>query len=485
MDSDARTMTAALQGPRVPPTRYVEVVSPGKPAVYRARDGVVRLGRDAGNEVVLDDPFVSRVHLELRVFPHGVELRDLDTKNGTHYQGARIRELPVAVGAEVELLLGKQIRVKVRVGDDALDAQPVAPEAPAPRPSPVLSAPRPSRDTAELIGDGPAMRRLRLMVSRLAPSDLTVLVEGETGTGKEVIARALHAASRRARGPLVVFDCAAVSPSLLASELFGHVKGAFTGAVAAHEGAFRRADGGTLFLDELGELPLDLQPSLLRALEARQVRPVGATDYKRVDVRVVAATNRDLDAEVAAGRFRQDLLFRLAVGRVRVPPLRERREDIAALAQHFAAQLGAALHPDLCAQLQGRAWPGNVRELRNVVERAVMLSEHRLVTSLDDDLGPVPAPAARDTQTGELPAAFAPGPLSASPDVGVPFQDAKQKAVDAFERAYLLRLFEDAGYNLSEAARRSGVDRRYLRELFKKHTIDLDALRAGKTPRGE
>jgi len=483
MDSDARTMTAALPGPRGPSTRYVEVLSPGKPPVYRARDGVVRLGRDESNEVVLDDPFVSRVHLELRVFPHGVELRDLDTKNGTHYQGARIRELPIAMGAEVELQLGKQVRIRVRVGDDAV---PVAVAGntvpPGPRPAPGILAPRPSRDTAELVGEGPAMRHLQRLVSRLAPSDLTVLIEGETGTGKEVIARALHAASRRAKGPLVVFDCASVSPSLLASELFGHVKGAFTGAVSAHDGAFRRADGGTLFLDELGELPLDLQPSLLRALEARQVRPVGATDYKKVDVRVVAATNRDLEAEVAAGRFRQDLLFRLAVGRVRVAPLRERPEDIPALAQHFAAQLGATLDPALCTILQARAWPGNVRELRNVVERAVMLSEHRHVTSLDDDLGPAPAESVH-TQTREMPAGVALSLAGTPPDTGVPFQDAKQKAVDAFERAYLLRLFEDAEYNLSEAARRSGVDRRYLRELFKKHAIDLDSLRGTRPPR--
>ncbi len=482
MDSDARTMTAALQGPQGPSTRYVEVVSPGRPPVYRARDGVVRLGRDESNEVVVDDPFVSRVHLELRVFPHGVEVRDMDTKNGTHFQGARIRELPVAMDGEVELLLGKQVKVRIRVGDDAA---PAVSAAPSPlRGLPHTSAPRPSRDTAELVGESVAMRHLQRVVSRLAPSDLTVLIEGETGTGKEVIARALHAASRRAKGPLVVFDCAAVSPSLLASELFGHVKGAFTGAVSAHDGAFRRADGGTLFLDELGELPLDLQPSLLRALEARQVRPVGATDYKKVDVRVVAATNRHLDAEVAAGRFRQDLLFRLAVGRVRVPPLRERPEDIPALAQHFAAQLGASLAPALCTALQSRPWPGNVRELRNMVERAVMLSEHRHVTSLDDDLGPARPPSSpHETQTGELPAALALSLGGASPDAGVPFQDAKQKAVDDFERAYLLRLFEDAAYNLSEAARRSGVDRRYLRELFKKHAIDLDALRAQKLPR--
>jgi pSer/pThr/pTyr-binding forkhead associated (FHA) protein len=304
----------------------VEVVSPGHPSPFRAREGIVRLGRDATNEVVIDDPFVSRVHLEIKIFPSGVTLVDMDTKNGTHHLGARIRELPLK--DEVTLRLGKQIDITVRVGDDAAKPAPIAPEAPRHR-----------RDSFDLVGASPAMERLRAAVSRIAPSPLTVLIEGETGTGKEVIARALHAQSPRVAKPFVVFDCAAVSPSLIASELFGHRKGAFTGAVSDNDGAFRRADGGTIFLDEIGELPLELQPALLRALEAREVRPVGDTNYKHVDVRVVAATNRSLESEVAAGRFRQDLLFRLKVGVLKVPPLRQRPEDIAVLARHFARML--------------------------------------------------------------------------------------------------------------------------------------------------
>jgi transcriptional regulator with GAF, ATPase, and Fis domain len=276
--------------------------------------------------------------------------------------------------------------------------------------------------------------------------------------------------------PFVVFDCAAVSPSLIASELFGHRKGAFTGAVSDNDGAFRRADGGTIFLDEIGELPLELQPALLRALEAREVRPVGDTNYKHVDVRVVAATNRSLESEVAAGRFRQDLLFRLKVGVLKVPPLRQRPEDIAVLARHFARMLGASLSDEVVLRMQLRRWPGNVRELRNVVERAVMLSGG----------APVTVDLVEEDEREIDPRATLPGP-EAAPSMRVvdgkrlldmPFQDAKQFAVENFEKDYLLRLFEAAGYNLSEAARRSGVDRRYLRELFKKHGLEPAMLRA-------
>ncbi len=486
MTDGERTMTTPALRATVPPTRWVEVVSPGRPSPFRAREGVIRLGREAGNEVVIDDPFVSRVHLEVRIYPHGVEVVDLDTKNGTHYQGARIRELKVR--DQVTLVLGKQVTVQVTVGDDAPMADVTSPAIPLPiepastRPPPArMRGPTLSRDAAELVGRSAPMQKLRDSLARLAPSHLTVLIEGETGTGKEVVARALHAWSHRASKPLVVFDCAAVSPNLIASELFGHVKGAFTGAVNNAEGAFRKADGGTLFLDEIGELPLDLQPALLRALEARQVKPVGGDAYRAVDVRVVAATNRSLESEVEAGRFRRDLLFRLAVGRVRVPPLRARLDDVAVLADHFARELGATLSPAVHEALTARPWPGNVRELRNVVERAVMLAggAGSLVVDLDEDDGYDidPAPA-RSTLVGDFSEAPAMATVEGRRLLDMPFQDAKQVAVERFERDYLLRLFEQAGFNLSEAARRSGVDRRYLRELFKKHGLDPATLRA-------
>ncbi len=483
MSEDDRTKTVPNRRAEPPPTRYVEVVSPGVPSPFRAREGVVRVGREVGNEIVIHDPFVSRTHIEIRIYPHGVEVVDLDTKNGTHFQGARIRELKVR--DRVELLLGKQVTVSIRVGDDGPFADVTSPAIMAPPPSSTVpppiapQRPGPRGDRAELIGDSAAMQRLRAGVAKMAPSPLTVLIEGETGTGKEVVARALHQQSTRAGRPLVVFDCAAVSPNLIASELFGHVKGAFTGAVGSAEGAFRRADGGTLFLDEIGELPLDLQPALLRALEARQVKPVGGDSYRAVDVRVVAATNRALEAEVQAGRFRQDLLFRLAVGRVKVPPLRARAEDIPVLAAHFARVVGnATLSPEVLASLAARPWRGNVRELRNVIERAVMLSAPgAVVTTLDDDYDDD-----RDLVMPPILRATLESPAASPTDVDVHFQDAKQAAVERFERDYLLRLFERAGYNLSEAARRSGVDRRYLRELFKKHNLDPTTLRAQRRP---
>ena len=477
MSESDRTQTVPLRRTQPPPTRYVEVVSPGVPSPFRAREGVVRIGRDVGNEVVVNDPFVSRVHVEVRIYPHGVEVVDLDTKNGTHFQGARIREMKVV--GQVTLMLGKQVTVSIRVGDDGPFADATAPAIELPpagfAPS-RRAAPQAVQAAGELVGNSAPMQRLRGAIAKMAPSHLTVLIEGETGTGKEVVARALHQQSPRAARPLVVFDCAAVSPNLVASELFGHVKGAYTGAVGASEGAFRRADGGTLLLDEIGELPLDLQPALLRALEARQVKPVGGDQYRAVDVRVVAATNRSLEAEVEAGRFRQDLLFRLAVGRIKVPPLRARAEDVAALAEHFARAVGGgSFAPSLLAALASRPWPGNVRELRNAVERAVMLAggPGAPITALDDD----------DDEDLSLPAAMRgvvaePVTATTTREAEVTFQDAKQAAVEAFERDYLLRLFERSGYNLSEAARRSGVDRRYLRELFKKHDLDPATLRA-------
>ncbi len=461
MSEDGKTVTAIAARLKPAATRFVEIVSPGSPSVLRAREGVIRIGREAGNDVVIDDPFVSRTHVEVRIYPDGVLVADLDTKNGTHFQGARIRELPVKT--EATLVLGKQVTLRVRVQDEAKP---------------------PLEDGHELVGSSPAVSKLRSAISRVAPTNLTVLIEGETGSGKEVVARAIHARSPRAQKHLVVFDCGAVSPNLVASELFGHTKGAFTGATGATEGAFRRAQGGTLFLDEIGELPLDLQPALLRALEARQVKPVGSDAYVNVDARVIAATNRSLEAESEAGRFRKDLLFRLAVARIKVPPLRARAEDVPTLAQHFAAEFGATLAPSVLEALGARAWPGNVRELRNAVERGVMLAGGSGVTvtaldDFDDDFDFDDEPG--DGRTGTLPGSLAtipPGALVLPP--GVTFQDAKQAAVETFERDYLVRLFTEANFNLSEASRRSGVHRRYLRELFKKHGLNPAEMRAQK-----
>ncbi len=463
-DDGSKTVTAHALKFKTAPTRTVEVQTSGTPSLVRVREGIVRIGRDADNEIMIDDPFVSRHHLEVRVYPHGVEVADLETKNGTHFQGARIRELPVV--SEALLVLGKQVNVKIRVIEDSKAKDVVD----------------------EFVGVSQAIQKLRTAVQRVAPTSLTVLIEGETGTGKEVVARAVHQRSTRAAKPFVVFDCASVSPTLIASELFGHTKGAYTGATGSSEGAFRRANGGTLFLDEIGELPTDLQPALLRVLEARQVKPVGGDGYIPVDVRILAATNRSLEGEVEAGRFRKDLLFRLAVTRIKTPSLRGRLEDIQVLAKHFALQLGASISQAALASLEARQWPGNVRELRNYVERGVMLAGGPgvVVTTfdedddLDEDYDDAADPPLIAGQT--LP----PGPPSLAAIINIAktnisFQDAKQMAVDAFEKEYLLKLFAESNFNLSEAARRSGVHRRYLRELYKKHTIDLVMLRASRT----
>jgi DNA-binding NtrC family response regulator len=227
----------------------------------------------------------------------------------------------------------------------------------------------------DAIGSSPAMRRVFAVLQRLAPTDLTITILGETGTGKDVLARAIHAASERASGPFVVFDCGAAAPTLIESQLFGHQRGAFTGAHDDHQGAFERANKGTLFLDEIGELTIDLQPKLLRVIEQRRVGRLGSQAERPVDVRIVCATNRDLEKEAAQGRFRQDLFFRVSVAVVRLPPLRERRDDLVALINHFAAEKNIVVSSEAMAILTSYEWPGNVRELRNVIQSATAVSD--------------------------------------------------------------------------------------------------------------
>jgi DNA-binding NtrC family response regulator len=303
-----------------------------------------------------------------------------------------------------------------------------------------------------VLGVSSAMRRIFAALPRVAASELTVLLEGETGTGKTLIAEAIHRASARATGPFSVVDCSAIPPTLIETELFGHVKGAFTGAHAGRAGAFEAAAGGTVFLDEVGELPLEMQPKLLRALEERAVKRIGSVESCRLDVRVIAATNRDLRREVDRGAFRADLFYRLHVLPIRVPPLRERPEDIAALAAHFYRQVAprpeegppSELLSSLCAQ----PWPGNVRELRSAVERAVLMRD----VALWD-----PTQAAALAKGEDAPLA------------SLPFRVAKERAVKEWERGYLKGLVASTGGNLSAAARLARMDRNHLRELLLKH----------------
>jgi DNA-binding NtrC family response regulator len=298
------------------------------------------------------------------------------------------------------------------------------------------------------------MRSTFALLERAASVDVTVLLQGETGTGKQVAAEAIHERSSRSAGPFVTVDCGNLPLNLLESELFGHEKGAFTGAAERRIGAFEEADGGTVFLDEIGELPLDTQPKLLRALEERHVRRIGSNRYTDVDVRVIAATNRDLRAEVNAGRFREDLYFRLAVVKVDLPPLRERPEDIPELVRALLEQMRAPPETmariggdDLIAHMKRGPWPGNVRELRNYLQRCIVFE------------GAPPLEAAEGRT--------APGVVDAS----VPWQEAREWAMARFERAYLEDLMRRNNGVVAQAARAAGLDRVYLHKLLRRHNL--------------
>ncbi|HEY2369504.1 MAG TPA: sigma-54 dependent transcriptional regulator, partial [Polyangiaceae bacterium] len=302
-----------------------------------------------------------------------------------------------------------------------------------------------------VVAESVAMRAALALVERAAGSDMTVLLEGETGTGKGKVAEATHRGSARSKKAFIVVDCGAIPQNLLESELYGHEKNAFTGASERRVGAFEEASGGTIFLDEIGELPIEQQPKLLRVLESREIKRVGSNVHRKVDVRIIAATNRDLRREVNEGRFRADLYFRLAVMRITLPPLRERADDLPALARELVASLGASremadalLTPELFAQLRRGAWPGNARELRNHLERCLAFEE-------------------------ALPVAEQASPARATVDASVPYPEARRRALDAFEQTYVADLLARHGGNVSRAASAADIDRVYLYKLLKRH----------------
>jgi DNA-binding NtrC family response regulator len=410
----------------------VAVIAGADAGAACAPDDGARLavGTAEDNALVVHDPAVSRYHLELARTPAGVEVVDLGSRNGTWVGGVRVQRAIVPAGTQL------------KIGDTTLAVEDAG-SAVAPPPAEV---PR----TADLVGDSDAIREVARLVHKLARVDSSVLIQGETGTGKEVVARAIHEASPRRDKELVIVDCGSMPASLIASILFGHEKGAFTGADQRRAGAFERADGGTVLLDEIGELPLDVQPALLGVLERRAFTRVGGSQSVSVDVRVLAATHRDLRAEVNAGRFRADLYYRLAVAKVLLPPLRERPEDIEPLVAHFVQRLtGVAelgpLAPAMDA-LRAHPWSGNIRELRNVVEATLVMGEL--------DLG--------STQPARAPA---PATELAS------YRDARATALARFEADYLKTLIERAGGNASEAARLARMDRPYLLTLLRKHGL--------------
>lgn len=395
-----------------------------------------KIGKSRQCEVTLPDDSVSRQHAEIEGERGLYKIRDQDSTNGTFVQGARVTEAYLKPG-DVITLGTVQVRFTPRDGKAEL-------------------LPSENDRFGELLGHSLAMRRIFAVLERVAASDVTVLVGGETGTGKDMIARALHDNSQRKDGPFVVVDCGASSAQLIEDELFGHEVGAFESAVSARPGAFEAANGGTIFLDEIGELPMEVQPKLLRVLETLQVRRLGSTERRAVDVRVIAASHRDLAAAVAEGEFREELYFRLAVVSCTLPALRDRREDIPMLIEAFSRRLPAGMwrapSEEAMARLVGYDWPGNVRELRNVVERSAYLSPHGVIDLVS---------ARTDAQ--------APPPNF---DPTLTFREQKERAVEAFEEAYLAWLLERSSGNISRAARDADMDRKYLHKLLRRYGID-------------
>jgi transcriptional regulator with GAF, ATPase, and Fis domain len=396
----------------------------------------ILIGR-TGADLTLSDPKVSGLHCELRLESGGYRLRDLASTNGTHVRGVRVVEAFLAPGATIA------------VGKSAITFTPL-PDAVV---LPLWSEPR----LCGLVGQSAAMRHLFELIDRFAASDATVLIHGETGTGKELVADAIHQRSPRAHGPFQVLDCSAIPEQLVEDQLFGHESGAFTGAGRSTVGVFEAAHGGTLFLDEVGELPLEAQAKLLRAVETRRIRRIGSTRVVHCDVRIVAATNRDLAVEINRGTFRPDLYYRLAVARLTVPPLRERSEDLPLLVEHFLRQLeGVAMAPlpdDFVERAARHAWPGNVRELRNAVERGALVPHHPQAIGAE-----LPAPVVAQ-----------PAP---SIDLDVPFKVAKQRMIDDFDRRYLAALLDEHDGNISAAARRAGVDRMSIYKMIRRLGLD-------------
>ncbi len=424
----------------------------GKTAVFD--HDVVRIGAHESNHFTLTDSTVSRRHAEISRTPEGPLLRDLGSTNGSFNDQVRIRE--VFLGEARLFRVGKTELLK----DEIVDIVPTE-----------------ETRFESLVGRSVGMREVFSVLERVARTELTLMVTGETGTGKELVSRAIHQHSNRRNGPFIVFDCGAVARNLVESELFGHERGAFTGAVQARAGVFEQADGGTIFIDELGELPLELQPALLRVLEQREVRRVGDRKVRSIDIRVVAATNRDLRQLVEEGKFRQDLYYRLAVVEVHLPPLRQRMEDLQLLVPTLLQNAGfphtvKGIAPDVDRLFRAYHWPGNIRELRNVLLRAIPFSEGDLIDlqSLPDALRTsVPTTAVLPPRMQAESAVDAPFVLTN----GLPYHEAKEQLVDAFEKRYLEDLLERCEGNLSKAARDAGVDRKTIARMLKRHGIQV------------
>jgi DNA-binding NtrC family response regulator len=429
----------------------------------------ITIGSKDDNEIVLEDGTVSRKHCRIVQADDTYVAEDLDSTNGTYINGVRIKRAYLEPGSVLA------------VGNTRIEFNPVDQE--------VSVEPSESDRFGEIVGESVQMREIFDILDKISTTDATVVIEGETGTGKEVVAQTLHDKSSRSDEPFIVFDCGAVPESLVESELFGHEKGSFTGAVMSRKGLFEMAEGGTIFLDELGELSKELQPKLLRVIEQREIRRVGSNQAIPIDVRIVAATNRNLEEEVEAGRFREDLFYRLSVVRLVLPPLRDRREDISLLVPHFLQSRDFNEDPDgnlklesvsdrALQALQDYDWPGNVRELVNTIERACSFS-----TSTQLQLDDLPAHISGQGESSVT--APPPGHVGderlrwtnvprKSTLREQPFKEAKQEWISVFERDYITELLIRHDGNISQAAREADIDRKYFRTLMKKHDIEAD-----------
>jgi two-component system, NtrC family, response regulator GlrR len=415
------------------------IVEGATPRSWESTSARCTIGSQEGNDLVVEDPTVSRFHCEIALDAAGPHVRDLGSSNGTIVDGVRITGAFLRSGS------------LIKVGAVTLRFDFVGH---------VSRLPVSSRTEFHgLVAHSVAMRMALAFIERAAASEMTVLLEGETGTGKSTAAAAIHRGSARADRPFLTIDCAAIPANLLESELFGHEKNAFTGAGDRRIGAFEEAHGGTIFLDEIGEVPIDLQPKLLRVLETREIRRVGSNKHEKVDVRIVAATNRDLRGEVNEGRFRADLYFRLAVLRIELPALRARPDDLPALALGLLSSIGASPReiallatPEFHQGLRRAAWPGNIRELRNHLERCLVFEE---ALPVGDD-----GPSAK-TRTEVEPVVNA----------REPYPMARRRAIDAFERAYVRELLAMHGNKVTAAAAAAGLDRVYLHKLARRHGL--------------
>jgi two-component system response regulator HydG len=412
-----------------------------------SRPGRLLVGQSPACELKLRDPHVSRRHLAFELDGERVRMNDLGSTNGTTVNQIQVVEA---------YLRGGEI---VHVGETALRVDKGTAE-----PTHLSPAMRFGR----VVGASPEMRRIYPLCDKIAQSNVPVVIEGETGTGKELLAEALHEAGPRTSGPFVVFDCTAIPPSLAESTLFGHERGAFTGAVSSRKGVFELAHNGTLFIDEIGDLDLTLQPKLLRAIERSEVQRVGSEKWMKVNVRIISATRRDLDHEIQAGRFRDDLFFRLAVTRIELPPLRKRTGDIGALARHFFRQLSQDARDDrpfpadLLARFEAYDWPGNVRELHNAIARYLAIGDVG-IAGLADNSGAF-APVAANTRTGSR------DPIEEVLGQDLPFPRARETLMEEFERRYVERVLAKYNGNVGRAAAASGIARRYFQMIRSRAT---------------